>query len=239
MKLNKNSCVYLQVLKDGKQHGLRNTTTLWELIDIKIQYSPVGKISFPKLLPSANKYIKNELEWYLSMDTNIKGHKGIENNKIWQSCASPEGNINSNYGYLMFHPANGCQYKNCLIALLNDRETRQALMIYTRPSIHQESKDMYHAKHDMICTAYVQCFIRENRLTYHIYQRSCDIIFGMRNDLAWHQYVYNKLWKELKLTKYKKLKRGDIFYTCGSLHLYKSYYEQNEELINILTSKRS
>ena len=39
------------------------------------------------------------------------------------------------------------------------------------------------------------------------------------NNLAWHKFVYNKLFNELKET-YKELEESHIVYNCGSLHVY-------------------
>ena len=55
---------------------------------------------------SSESYIKHELEWYQSQDLYIKGHPGIENNKVWKYCATEDGRVNSNYGWCIFSEDN-------------------------------------------------------------------------------------------------------------------------------------
>ena len=81
-------------------------------------------------------YIKKELDWYCSQSLNVYDIPNTP--KIWQQVATPDGRINSNYGYLIFSNDNGLQYLNTREALASDKNTRRATMIYTRPSIQVE-----------------------------------------------------------------------------------------------------
>lgn len=64
--------------------------------------------------------------------------------KIWQFCASKDDKqeINSNYGWCVFSEANGSQYEHCLKHLKEDPFTREAMIIYTRPSIQDDCTAM-------------------------------------------------------------------------------------------------
>ena len=184
----------------------------------------------------SEEYIKRELKWYESQSLNINDLEG----KIpdaWKSTANPLGYVNSNYGWCVFSKDNGYQYKNCLKTLLNDHNTRQAVMIYTRPSMYADSIE--NGKHDFMCTHYVHCFLNEVRhpennvevyeLKYIVYQRSCDAVFGFNNDLAWHKHVYDKLYDDLieagiPMSDNKPF----IEYNCGSLHVYDRHFKHLE-----------
>lgn len=176
-------------------------------------------------------YVKHELEWYKSQDLCITGHAGIESNKIWQSCATEDGHINSNYGWCIFSKENGSQFEKAVDALRTDPLTRQACMYYTRPSIHEEWNDGKHAKHDMICTCYVSMLLRDGLLEYNVHMRSNDAWHGLRNDLAWHQYVQEQAVKELKAAGIE-CACGQIRWFADSLHIYKNKLRIIKEYLN-------
>ena len=111
--------------------------------------------------------------------------------------------------------------------LLKDKNTRQAMMIYTRPSIHKDA--VTNGMSDFICTAYTHQFIRNNKLIYIVYQRSCDAVFGFNNDLYFHKEIYQRLLTELR-GKYKDLQEEHIHYNVGSLHVYPRHHKLLEKI---------
>jgi thymidylate synthase len=117
---------------------------------------------------------------------------------------------------------------NCLRTLRKDKDSRRAMMIYTRPSMQYEYNK--NGMSDFICTNTVQCLIRNNKLIYIINQRSCDAVFGAKNDLFWGRYIQKKLYNDL-IEDYPELKLGDIIHQVGSLHVYERHFKFIEELI--------
>ena len=174
-------------------------------------------------------YAKREIEWYESQSKNVYDIPG-KVPAIWKQVADINGDINSNYGWMIYSKENGSQYKNCLWNLLNDPTTRQAVMIYTRPSMQQEWNKNH--MHDFCCTHYVHCFLNpgdnenEYKLKYVVYQRSCDSVFGYKSDVIWHRHVMNKLADELneKMDNFKIITEP-IVYHCGSLHVYERHFK--------------
>lgn len=198
-------------------------SSLVELINVQFVVSDDVLIRKPN-----QEYIERELKWYQSMSLSVNDIPG-EVPKIWKEISSNNGYINSNYGWCIFSKDNFTQYYNVLSKLEFDKNTRQATMIYTRPSMHYDAikDDMT----DFMCTNYTHHFIRNNELIYIIYQRSCDAVFGYNNDVAWHKFVQNKLYEDL-LHKYPDLKLGQMFYNIGTLHVYPRHYQILENLIN-------
>lgn len=190
-------------------------------------------IDYFDIKKASRKYIENEKNWYMSLDRSIKGHPGIESNKIWQYCASKDEKqeVNSQYGWIVFSPENGVngknQYECCLEHLVNDINTRQAGMIYTRPTIHAEYCE--NGKHDFICTTEVWVHIRNNRLIYSVNMRSNDFFTGFVNDWAWHYFVYHKLMNDLH-EKGIDVELGNIYWHASSFHVYERNFE---DIINI------
>ena len=171
-------------------------------------------------------YIKREIEWYESQSLNVYGIPG-ETPTIWKSCADVNGEINSNYGWMIWSKENGSQYNNCIWNLVNDPATRNAVMIYNRPSMHVDATSNH--KHDFCCTYAVQCFLNPTNdgysLKYIVYQRSQDAIFGYNNDINWHLYVYKLMQKELSEKLNCPIKSELIECNDGSLHVYERHFK--------------
>lgn len=174
-------------------------------------------------------YAKREIEWYESQSLYVKDiPDGAP--KIWQACADRDGKINSNYGWCIFSDENGNQFDHCVKRLLDDHYTREACMIYTRPSMQIDCNA--NGMHDFMCTYSTQVFLNEidynkYKLDYTVFQRSCDACFGYNNDNIWHRYVMNKLVDELK--RYDRdVILGDMTYNCGSLHVYERHFKYLE-----------
>ena len=174
-------------------------------------------------------YAKREIEWYESQSLYVKDIPGGAP-KIWQACADRDGKISSNYGWCIFSDENYRQFYNCVDRLLYDEHTREACMIYNRPSMQYDFN--YNGMHDFMCTYATQVFLNDigdnkYKLDYTVFQRSCDACFGYNNDNIWHRYVMNKLVDELK--RYDRdVILGDMTYNCGSLHVYERHFKYLE-----------
>ena len=174
-------------------------------------------------------YVQRELDWYLSKSLNVYDIPG-KIPDIWKKVADKDGFIHSNYGWCIFSEENDSQYRNCLRQLLNDQDTRRAVMIYTRPSMQYEYNR--NGMSDFMCTCYTHQFIRNGKLVYIVYQRSCDAVFGFRNDLAWHQYVAEKLVRDLRDNGIEVDYNPEIIFSCGSIHVYERHFKYIEEYLN-------
>lgn len=222
--LSNNDYIYHNLVGQLLNNPISNEYLSHELIGVHVIFEPGDGISFKN-----EKYAVNELTWYRSCDCNIKNHKGIETNKVWKRCATDDGNVNSNYGHLCFSDENYNQYAHVLSKLNNDVASKQATMIYSRPSIHIEYNDGIHANKDMICTMYTQQFIRDNKLIYIVNMRSNDIWYGMRYDLDWHLFLQSSLINDLHKLGHKDVKPGNIIWNAGSLHCYKNTLNEIKE----------
>lgn len=178
-------------------------------------------------------YFNREFEWYKSESLNVNDIPGGPP-EMWRKCASPSGYINSNYGWMIWSKDNGYQFDSCFKKLLDDPHTREACMIYNRPSMQEEyNKD---GMHDFCCTYSVQCFLNEDEqnkthLKYIVYMRSNDAVFGFDNDSLWHQNVQlmlaNKLSQKDALNK--EIICDNIIWHAGSLHVYERHFEYLDE----------
>jgi thymidylate synthase len=164
-----------------------------------------------------NDYINAELDWYLSGSTNIYDiYVDQDPPKAWEYSANRHGEINSNYGRLIFSDIYYRQYDNVLTELLENPDSRRACMIYNRPSIWTEFNE--NGKSDFICTNAVTYYIRNDELQCVVQMRSNDVVFGYKNDYAWQQYVLNTLAKDLGV------KPGFITWQVQNLHVYERHF---------------
>ena len=161
-------------------------------------------------------YIKKELEWYNSLSLNVNDIPGGPP-KIWEQVSDVHGYINSNYGWCIFSGENGYQYNNVLETLKSKPDSRQAVMIYTRPTMHEDAIE--NGRSDFMCTNAVQYMIRDEVLQVIVQMRSNDVIFGFRNDFAWQDYVAKQLQEVLGL------KGRNITWNVGSLHVYERHFD--------------
>lgn len=175
-------------------------------------------------------YVERELEWYLSQSLYVKDIPGTVP-KIWQDVSSRAGKINSNYGYLVFNSENYAQYENVLMELSRSPNSRRAVMIYTRPSMH--SNWCVDGMSDFVCTNAVQYMIRDGMLEVVVQMRSNDVVYGYRNDYAWQKYVQDKLVYDYNCgtKKADKIVAGKITWQVGSLHVYERHYSLVEKYI--------
>ena len=170
-------------------------------------------------------YAAREIQWYESQSLYVKDIPG-EVPKIWQMCADKDGKINSNYGWCIWSEENCSQFDHCVKRLLDDPHTREACMIYTRPSMQVDCNT--NGMHDFMCTYSTQVFLNEVdcekfKLNYTVFQRSCDAVYGFTSDFLWHDHVYNKLVNELN-SRGLSVVKGDMIYNCGSLHVYSRHF---------------
>ncbi len=167
-------------------------------------------------------YIQREIEWYKSKSLNVYDIPGGPP-KIWERVSDENGFINSNYGWMVFSKENGSQYQNCLNELRKNKDSRRGVMIYMRPEMWNDYDK--NGMSDFCCTWGVQFLIRNDILYSYIIMRSNDCVFGFKNDRAWHQYVLDKLSKDLNI------KNTKMIWNAGSLHIYERHFYLLEHYI--------
>lgn len=221
-----------QLIEKYKNNDFRETKTGVKTIELQNVQFESDK---DWILRAPNyDYANREIQWYKSQSLNVNDIPG-KTPLIWQQCADVNGEINSNYGWMIWSKENGSQYNNCIWQLVNDLATREAVMIYNRPSMHVDATANH--KHDFCCTFSTQCFLNKiddntYKLKYIVYQRSCDAVFGYDNDILWHMYVYKMMTDELTQRLNCEIKPENIIYHCGSLHVYERHFKYLEESNN-------
>jgi thymidylate synthase len=166
-------------------------------------------------------YIERELEWYRSQSLYVRDIPG-KTPVIWERVADKDGKINSNYGYLIWSTENGNQYSHVLQELRSNPNSRRAVMIYNRPSMHTDYKS--NGMSDFVCTFANSFMIRDNKLISHYLMRSNCAVHGFGNDVAWAKHVHKMLAADLGVEV------GDLIWTATSLHVYQHHFKILEKM---------
>ena len=181
----------------------------------------------PAIFGTPNQdYIDREIEWYKSESTNVNDIEG-ETPKAWVMTGNDHGEINSNYGHLIWSNKYYNQYEQVIGELERNPNSRRAQMIYNRPSVWLEATE--NGKNDFICTNAVTYYIRDNKVHCVVQMRSNDVIFGYKNDYAWQLFVLHKLTNKLNyrrsvLNESTHLEVGDIHWQVMNLHVYGRHF---------------
>lgn len=175
---------------------------------------------------SPRKYIELENNWYLSKSLSINVVSNIE---IWKKVCDKNEEINSNYGYLVYGRGNFNQFDNCLEKLMSHKESRQAIIIYNRPSMHYEWNSF--GESDFTCTLSQQFFIRNDKLECVTSMRSNDAIFGTFNDIPWFTFVAHDMYQKL-LETYPDIKLGEHIFIPNSFHCYEKHFDLLKSIVD-------
>lgn len=176
-------------------------------------------------------YIQREIRWYESQSRFVQDIEG-KTPKIWESVSSRHGMINSNYGYLLFSDENLNQYGHVLRELKQSHDSRRAVAVYTRPSIHVDAYS--DGMVDFICTNTVTYEMRQGHddpddvWTLHavVNMRSNDAVYGYRNDYAWQLHVLNMLVDDINSDNDDgiSVRAGSIYWQTASIHIYRRHW---------------
>lgn len=164
-------------------------------------------------------YVQRELAWYKSMSLNVYDIPPPVP-AIWKAVATPNGFINSNYGWCIYSHENGNQYVNVVKQLKANPDSRRATMIYNRPSMHDDYN--VDGMSDFMCTNTVQYVIRDGAVHALVYMRSNDAVFGYKNDYAWQKHVLDEVAVDLNIPA------GNIYWNVASLHVYERHFDLME-----------
>lgn len=193
-----------------------------------------------KLTTKSERYNKI-MQDYADKETVLFDKGDIKNmnciSKVWETVANPDGTINANYGYMIYHIFDA---KNDIHApndiALNQWEWAKQRLILHKPTLQaylhfNRPKDQWKENLDQPCTMYIQFVIRENKLNLYGYMRSNDIVYGMPYNISYFIKLLYRMRDEL-LETYPNLTVGSYTHNVTGLH----YYKRNEQrVIHMIT----
>jgi thymidylate synthase len=167
------------------------------------------------------KYFVGELWWYISEDIQINIIN--EFSSFWKGLTDEFGCVNSNYGYIINSRQGQSQFKWAYDALVSDKSTRQAIMVFNTPAYQRSGVK------DFVCTMYVNFWIRDNRLNMKVQMRSNDIFYGLQYDAPFFSVVYQSMYLLLK-EQYDDLEIGTYYHCSDNTHYYERHFSLVERL---------
>lgn len=227
---------YYATIKDVLENG--DDVTVREL-DMKEKIPGYFEIENPKdrllNIDSRNKvirkYIFGELLWYLSGRDDVAFIDKYS--KMWAKLSDDGIHNNSAYGkYIFNHLAIAgpginnanllpnqfkSQWEHCKELLVKDNFTRQAC-------IHIKPIQMYDTK-DVVCTYFLQFFIRNNKLDMIACMRSNDLLFGTTYDVFMFTFLQELMAAELGIEV------GTYKHFASNIHIYKRDMEKIENIL--------
>lgn len=180
------------------------------------------QVACPDRTKVMNDYLRKEMNLFDRGE--IDSNKMGEISKIWKLIENPDKTINANYGYMVYHlkdagnPKFGTkmmsQWEWCQDRLSRNPETLQAIMHFNRP------KDQFIDNLDQPCTVFTQFTVENNKLNFHSFMRSNDIIYGTPYNIAYFKVLQGRMLEYLNTKHKANLKFGYLHHNVTSLHLY-------------------
>ena len=169
--------------------------------------------------------VKSELLWFLLGDTNI-AFLHEHNNHIWDEWADEEGNLGPVYGAQWrswTRPAADAfggidQIANVIDQIQTDPHSRRHIVSAWNPA---EVDDMALPP----CHMMFQFYVRDGRLSCHLYQRSGDVFLGVPFNIASYALLTHMV------AQVAGLEVGDFVHTIGDAHLYSNHIDQTREML--------
>lgn len=172
------------------------------------------------------KYLVGEWLWY-ARGSNVLNEISFYSH-YWKNISDDQKTANSSYGHRILGTNSNVrvdQWSWAKEQLINDRETRRAIIFIALPS------DMKKETKDFPCTTSLQFFIRENKLHLIASLRSNDLILGFTYDAASFTLFQEKMLLELK-QYYPELNMGEYIHIAASMHVYKKHYSMIDASVN-------
>ncbi|MDI6452056.1 thymidylate synthase [Peloplasma aerotolerans] len=238
---------YLDLCRHVMEHGSfkmdRTGTGTKSVFGYQMRYDLAE--GFP-LLTTKKVHLKSiihELLWFINGDTNIKYliNHGV---KIWnewpyeafkksvdyqnetmdeyiekikndEAFAKKHGDLGPVYGaqWRQFNGVDQLQY--ILDEIQNNPDSRRMILSAWNPA---EIKNMALPP----CHTLIQFYVRDNKLSLQLYQRSADIFLGVPFNIASYALLL------MMVAQVTGLKTGEFVHTIGDAHIYSNHFEQIE-----------
>lgn len=176
--------------------------------------------------------VKAELLWFISGSSDVKDLQKLgchiwdanAEADYWKPKARFEGDLGRVYGvqWRSWRRPDGeeiDQLKEIIERIKKDPSDRRLIVIAWNPG---ELDQMALPP----CPAFFQFFVANDKLSIHMYQRSCDMFLGVPFNFASYSMLLHMV------AQVTGLKAGDYIHTFGDAHIYLNHFEQVKEQLN-------
>ncbi|WP_027622516.1 thymidylate synthase [Acetivibrio clariflavus] len=179
----------------------------------------------------AIRYLCRELLSYFK--GSLKVWDGLaQASSFWEKLADEKGEINSNYGYYVFHqPIMNSQCKNqfewVINVLIKNKDSRRGIININQVQHKKDTKDFP-------CTVSLLFFIRDDFLCCEVSSRSTDVITGLPYDIGFFSLLTELVFVELKRKRYQQLKLGYTMMKTSFTQVYLRTLSKAQEIIDTM-----
>ena len=133
----------------------------------------------------------------------------------WKPKAKFQGDVGNIYG-VQWRNFNGVdQLKNLIEGLKkNPNDRRHIISSWNPPQLENMSLPA--------CHVFSQFFVSKNKLSCHLYQRSCDMFLGVPFNIASYSLLTHMIAKECNLQV------GNFIHSLGDFHIYEEHFDAVE-----------
>ena len=218
---------YLTLLKHIKRAGVpsrdRTGTGTLSIFGYQMRFNFIN--GFP-LLTTKKIHIKSvihELLWFLSGDTNIKY---LNNNdvRIWNEWADDKGDLGNIYGHQWrswkgYNNETIDQILTVIENIKNDPHSRRHIVsAWNVADLENMSLPP--------CHVLFQFYVRNKKLSCHLYQRSADVFLGVPFNIASYALLTQMI------AKVCNLQAHELIMSFGDVHIYNNHLQQVDEQIS-------
>jgi len=131
----------------------------------------------------------------------------------WKNKSNFDGDVGKIYG-VQWRDFNGVdQIENLIKSLKESPNSRRHILTAWNPGeLDQMSLPP--------CHAFSQFYVSNNKLSCHLYQRSCDMFLGVPFNIASYSILIHIIAKECGF------KVGEFIHSLGDFHIYEEHFEQ-------------
>ncbi|MCP1445063.1 thymidylate synthase [Pseudomonas sp. GGS8] len=189
--------------------------------------NPLNRIH--SLRKGAKRYLCRELLAYFSGSLNAQEGLAKASN-FWMTLVDEEGNVNSNYGYYVFHEPvleHENQYNWIINMLMANPDSRRAIININQNYHKSDTKDFP-------CTVGMQFFIKDRTLFCETISRSTDVITGLPYDMGFFSFVHELVFADLVERGMSELRLGSTIMKTTFTQIYDNAVEKaNDAMLNV------
>ena len=169
------------------------------------------------------KSVVYELLWFLKGESNIEFLKknGVS---IWDEWADSNGDLGPIYGvqwrnWKTSQNQSIDQISNLIHQIKNNPNSRRLIVTAWNPEFIEQMALPP-------CHAFFQCYVVQNKLSLHLYQRSGDAFIGVPFNIASYALLTHVI------AQVCDLQVGELIHSFGDAHIYLNHLEQVKLLLS-------
>ena len=209
-----------KIMVNGVERGDRTGTGTRSLFGQQLRFNLEEGFPLVTTKKIHFKSVAYELLWFLSGSSNI-GWLNSNGVSIWDEWADEDGELGPVYGvqWRSWPDYNGGhidQIYNSVEMLRNDPYSRRNIIsAWNVAQIDDAALPP--------CHILFQFYVADNKLSCHLYQRSCDMFLGVPFNIASYSLLTHMVAQQADLGV------GEFVWTGGDCHIYSNHFEQVDE----------